>query len=141
MDARKVRKDSALRRQLWRAFGITAVVGVALLLGFDYWLRYLASQGAAHPERVQWQLSLAAALINVALIAVAVLLARCLLDWGRQAREQGQWPPAGLEWPGQAPLRHGADALRIAKQFKFAGIAAVALAAVLAGISVWRWLG
>lgn len=141
MDPRQQRKDSALRRRLWRALGATAVVGTALLLGYDYWLRKVASSAITHPGRGQWQLSLASSLVNLALVTVAVLLARFLLDWSRQAREQGQWPPAGLEWPGQAPVRHGPEALRVAKQLRIAAYAAMALAAGLAAITAWRWLG
>ncbi|MBP6596176.1 MAG: hypothetical protein KA196_01555 [Arenimonas sp.] len=140
MDARKLRKDTALRRRLWRAIATTTLIGAALLLGLEFWLRQMAGHGAAQTGRALWQLSLAAALINLALIAVAALLARCLLDWGRQTREQGQWPPAGLDWPGQNPIRHGQDALRIAKRLTYAGIAAIVLAAGVAAATALRWL-
>jgi hypothetical protein len=140
MDPRQLRKDAALRRKLWRALAITAVVGVGLLLAYDYWLQQVVDAGVRNPGRGQSQLAVASALINLALVAVAVLLARYLLDWGRQTRSQGQWPPAGLEWPGQAPVRHGEEAQRVARQLRYAGIAALVLAAGLAAITVWRWL-
>lgn len=141
MDARKLRKDTVLRRRLWRALATTTLVGAVLLVGLEFWLRQMASHGAAQAGRALWQLSLAAALINLALIVVAALLARCLLGWGRQTREQGQWPPAGLEWPGQAPVRHGQDALRVAKRLTYAGIATLVLAAGVAAATALRWLG
>jgi hypothetical protein len=140
MDPRQLRKDAALRRKLWRALAITAVVGVGLLLAYDYWLQQVVDAGVRHPGRGQSQLAVASALVNLALVSVAVLLARYLLDWGRQTRSQGQWPPAGLEWPGQAPVRHGEDALRVARQLRYAGVAALVLAAGLAAVTAWRWL-
>ena len=68
-------------------------------------------------------MGLAMLVLQLAFAVVAALLGRCLLDWARQTREQGQWPPAGLEWPASAPARHGADAARIARRLRITGIA------------------
>lgn len=138
MDRRQQRKDEGHRRRLWRALTAVGMVGVALLLGFDFWLRRLAE--GADLERALQLVALSTLLLRLAAALVAALLGHYLLDWARQAREQGQWPPAGLEWPGNAPHRHGADAQRIARRLRLAGIASVALALVLAGWSAWRAL-
>ena len=139
MDSRQQRKDDGHRRRLWRSLTAVAVVGVLLLLGFDAWLRHLAED--ADLDRALRLVALASTLLRFAAALVAVLLGRYLLDWARQTRDQGQWPPAGLEWPGAAAVRHGADARRIAQRLKLAGLASIAVALVLAGWSAWRALG
>lgn len=136
MDSRQQRKDDSHRRRLWRTLTVVGVTGVLLLLGFDAWLRQLAED--ADIERALRLVALASMLLRFAVALVAVLLGRYLLDWARQTREQGQWPPAGLEWPGKAPHRHGVDAQRVASQLRLAGIASIVIALVLAGGSAWR---
>lgn len=138
MDSRQQRKDDSHRRRLWRTLTVVGVAGVVLLLGFDFWLRGLAEQ--ADVERALRLVAMATLALRLAIVLVAVLLGRFLLDWARQTAEQGQWPPAGLEWPGQAPHRHGDDARRIARQLRLAGIASVAGALLLAGWSAWQAL-
>lgn len=138
MDARKERKDSALRRRLWRALAATAALGLLALLGFDAWLRHV--EAAPDPESSLRQISIAGVVLQLAMVTVAVLLARSLFDWARQVREQRQWPPAGLEWPGSAPVRHGAEALAIARRLRVAGAACMVVALLLALATGWRWL-
>lgn len=136
MDNRQQRKDDSHRRRFWRSLTVVGVAGVALLLGFDFWLRRLAED--ADLERALRLVALASMLLRFAIALVAVLLGRFLLDWARQTTEQGQWPPAGLEWPGQSAHRHGADAQRVARQLRLAGITSIIIALVLAGWSAWR---
>lgn len=138
MDSRQQRKDDSHRRRLWRTLTVVGVAGVVLLLGFDLWLRRLAED--ADLERALRLVALATMALHIAIALVAVLLGRFLLDWARQTIDQGQWPPAGLEWPGKAPHRHGADAQRIARQLRLAGFASIAAALLLAGWSAWRAL-
>lgn len=136
MDSRQQRKDDGHRRRLWRSLTAVAVVGVLMLLGFDAWLRHLAEDSDL--DRALRLVALASTLLRFAVALVAVLLGRYLLDWARQTTEQGQWPPAGLEWPGKAPLRHGADARRIASQLRIAGLASMVVALALAAWTAWR---
>ncbi len=139
MDGRQQRKQDVQRRRLVRSLGWVAVVGAVLLLGFELWLRHLAQGEDA--GRAMRLVGISALLINLAIAVLAALLGRFLVDWARQTREQGQWPPAGLEWPGNRPARHGAEAQRIATQLRAAGIAVVVLAFMLAGWTAWRVLG
>ena len=138
MDSRQQRKDDSHRRRLWRTLTAVGVAGAVLLLGFDFWLRRLA--GDADLERALRLVAMANTMLHLAIALVSALLGRFLLDWARQTREQGQWPPAGLEWPGKAPHRHGADAQRIARRLRLAGIASIVAALLLAGWSAWRVL-
>jgi hypothetical protein len=136
MDNRQQRKDDHHRRRLWRTLAVAGVAGVLLLVGFDVWLRRLAED--ADLERALRLVALASMLLRFAIALVAVLLGRYLLDWARQTTEQGQWPPAGLEWPGKSPHRHGADAQRVAGRLRLAGITSMVVALALAGWSAWR---
>jgi hypothetical protein len=138
MDSRQQRKDDSHRRRLWRSLTVVGVVGVLLLLGFDAWLRHLAE--GADLDRALRLVATASMLLRFAAALVAVLLGRYLLDWARQTTEQGQWPPAGLEWPGKAPPRHGDDARRIASRLRIAGLASMVVAVALAAWTAWRAL-
>jgi hypothetical protein len=130
MDSRQERKDLALRRRLRRGLGLTAAIGIVLLVVYELWLRRIEAQGAYNPR---------ATLVQLGLALVAALAARSLADIARQVREQGQWPPAGLELPGNAPVRYGADALRIARNFRICGVLAIVLATLLVVAVAWRW--
>lgn len=136
MDSRQRRKEDSHRRRLWRTLTVVGVAGVLLLLGFDFWLRRLAED--ADIERALRLMGLASLLLRLAIALVALLLGRFLLDWSRQTSEQGQWPPAGLEWPGKSPHRHGADARRIARQLRVVGVASIVVALLVAGAAAWR---
>lgn len=138
MEPHQQRKEENLRRSLQRTLVVVGVVGVLLLLGFDFWLRRLAE--GSDPAHAMRMVGLAATVIRLAAALVAALLGRYLLDWARQTRDQGQWPPAGLEWPGNPPLRRGADAQRIAQRLRLAGVTVVALALLLAAWSAWMAL-
>lgn len=138
MDSRQQRKDDSHRRRLWRTLTVVGVAGVVVLLGFDFWLRRLA--GEADIERALRLVAMANTVLQLAIALVAALLGRFLLDWARQTTGQGQWPPAGLEWPGKAPHRHGADARRIAGRLRLAGIASIVVALLVAGGAAWRAL-
>ena len=134
MDSRQQRKQDSQRRKLWRILAAFAVAGVLMLLGLEYWLRLVAED--ADPRRAMRLMGVAMLALQMAFAVVAALLGRCLLDWARQTREQGQWPPAGLEWPTTAPARHGADAARIARRLRFTGIGLVVVALLLAAWAV-----
>lgn len=138
MDSRQQRKEDSLRRRLWRTLTLAGAAGIVLLLVFDAWLRHLA-QGT-DVERSLRLMGLASLLLHLAIAVAAALLGRFLLDWARQTTAQGQWPPAGLEWPGQSPHRHGADARRIAARLRVAGIASLVAALALAAWAAWRVL-
>lgn len=140
MDSRQERKDLALRRRLRRTLGLTVVIGLAALVAYELWLRRVEAQGAYDPRAALRALGMASTLVQAALALVAALVSRSLLDIARQIRGQGQWPPAGLELPGAAPVRHGADAARIARNFRMAGILSIVLATLLVFAIAWRWL-
>jgi hypothetical protein len=139
MDSRQERKDLALRRRLRRVLGLTAAIGIVLLVVYELWLRRIEAQGAYNPRAALQAMGLAATLVQLGLALVAALAARSLADIARQVREQGQWPPAGLELPGNAPVRYGADALRIARNFRISGVLAIVLATLLVVAVAWRW--
>ena len=140
MDFRQERKDLALRRGLRRTLGLTVVIGLAALVAYEIWLRRVEAQGGYDPRAALRALGMASTLVQAALALVAALVSRSLLDIARQIRGQGQWPPAGLELPGAAPVRHGADAARIARNFRMAGILSIVLATLLVFAIAWRWL-
>lgn len=140
MDPRQERKDLVFRRRLWRALAITLLIGVAALLALDAWLDGVEADGIDNPQRALRVASAVSLAIGLALVALCALLGRLLLEWSRQAREQGQWPPAGVEWPGSRPLRHGDAARRIAKRLQWAGYAALVIAAGQAAWIAGRWL-
>lgn len=139
MDSRQQRKQDVHRRRLTRSLVFVAVVGAVVLLAFELWLRHVAQD--QDPARALHLVAVSALLINLAIAVIAALLGRFLIAWARQTREQGQWPPAGLEWPGNRVARHGADAQRIAARLKAAGIALLLVAFALAGAMAWRALG
>jgi hypothetical protein len=140
MDSRQERKDLALRARLWRALGITGAVGIVLLVIYELWLRRLEAQGTYDPRAALRAVGMASTLVQVGLALAAALVARSLLDIARQVRDQGQWPPAGLELPGNAPVRYGADAARIARNLKIAGVLSIGLATLLVLAVAWRWM-
>jgi hypothetical protein len=140
MDSRQERKQRALGRRTWRVLAIALGIGLLALLGYDRWLDYLVKQSLDRPGSAIHAVQMANMGINAVLVVLAGLLARCLFSWSRQTREQGQWPPAGLDLPHAFNRQYGADALRTSNRLKWAGIAAVGLAIVVAFSSVWRWL-
>ena len=140
MDSRQQRKDVAYRRRMWRALAITVLLGLAALMALDAWLDVLAAGAAEDPRRAHRLAGFAGLAISLAFVVLCGLLARLLLGWSRQARDQGQWPPAGVEWPGGRPSLHGADARRIAKRLQWAGFAALAVAAAQLAWTAGRWL-
>lgn len=140
MDSRQERKDLALRARLWRVLGLTAAVGIVLLVIYELWLRRLEAQGAYDPRAALRAVGMASTLVQVGLALAAALVARSLLDIARQVQDQGQWPPAGLELPGNAPVRYGTDAARIARNLKIAGVLSIGLATVLVLAVAWRWM-
>jgi hypothetical protein len=140
MDSRQERKDLALRARLWRALGLTGAVGIVLLVSYELWLRRLEAQGTYDPRAALRAVGMASTLVQVGLALAAALVARSLLDIARQVRDQGQWPPAGLELPGNAPVRYGADAARIARNLKIAGVLSIGLATLLVLAVAWRWM-
>lgn len=138
MDSRQQRKQDSQRRKLWRILGAFVAAGVLLLSGLEYWLRLVAED--ADMQRAMRLTGVALLALQLAFAVVAALLGRCLLDWARQTREQGQWPPAGLEWPANAPPRHGADAARIARRLRVTGASLVVggvLLAAWAAFTAW----
>lgn len=139
MDSRQERKDLALRRRLRRALGFTAAIGMVLLVAYELWLRRIEAQSAHDPRAALQAVGLATSLLQLGFALVAVLVGRSLVDIARQVREQGQWPPAGLELPGRAPVRHGAEALRIARNFRISGVFAILMATLLVLAVGWRW--
>jgi hypothetical protein len=141
MDPRQERKNVVYRRRMWRALAITLLVGIAALLALDAWLDAVALEGMHDPRRALRIAEAASLVISLAFIACCLLLGRLFLVWSRQCREQGQWPPAGVEWPGGRPPRHGEDARRIAMRLKWTGIAAIVVAAGQAAWTAGRWLG
>jgi len=141
MDPRQERKDLVYRRRMWRALALTVLVGVAALLALDAWLDMLAARAVDDPRRALRLAGVASLVISLAFVLLCSLFGRLLLGWSRQVREQGQWPPAGVEWPGGRPLRHGADARRIARRLQWAGFAALVVAAGQLAWTAGRWLG
>jgi hypothetical protein len=135
MDRRQQRKQDSQRKQLLRNLGIVAVIGVGLLLALNYWLGAVAVD--ADMRRSMRLMSVVSLLLQLAFAAVAALLGRGLLAWARQTQGQGQWPPTGLDWPGNPPPRHGADAARIAGRLRLAGTSVLVVAALLAVWSSW----
>lgn len=130
MDNRQQRKQDSQRRRLWRILGAFAAAGLLLLVGLEYWLRLLEED--TDLGRAMQRVGVTMLVLRLALGVVVALLGRFLLDWARQTREQGQWPPAGLEWPANAPPRHGADAARIARRLRVVGTGLVVGAVLLA---------
>ena len=115
-----------------------AAAALALLWGVDAWLQHLARDSDA--GRALRQVNQVAVLLRVAAAVVAAALGHVLLDWARQGAQQGQWPPAGLDWPGQdAPLR-GTPAERITRLIRLAGLVCWCLAVLLAGWTAWTTL-
>ncbi|MFY2764902.1 hypothetical protein [Arenimonas sp. MALMAid1274] len=140
MDQREQRREHQHRLRTLRVLGTVAAVGVALLLGYEAWLRHVAEFGFDDPDRAMRQVAMASTLINLAIAAMALLLARYLADWARQTREQRQWPPAGLQLLGQRPVRHGDDARRVASRLQAAAIGSVGLAVAVMAWTAWRLL-
>jgi hypothetical protein len=140
MDSRQERKQRALGRKTWRVLAVALGIGLLALLGHDRWLDYLLQKSLDRPGSAIHAVQMTNMGINAVLVLLAGLLARYLFTWSRQTLEQGQWPPAGLDLPHAFHRQYGTDALRTAKRLKWAGIAAVVLAIVIACSSVWRWL-
>lgn len=140
MDSRQERRNLAQRRKLGRALGVAAVLGLVLLAAFEFWLRRTQAQAEHDPDSALRAVGAVSSLLQLAAAACAVLLGRFLLDWASQTRRQNQWPPAGLELPGNPPLRHGADALRIARRLRATGLFSLVLALAVVLAVAWRWL-
>lgn len=141
MDRREERRLQVHRRRTWRVLALVVVGGALLLFGLDAWLRHLAQAGLQDRERVLGQLAVAGTVIHVLIGVVALMLGRVLSDWARQAQEQHQWPPAGLQLLGNRPVRHGEDASRIARRLRILGYSAVVFGALMLAWTTWRLLG
>ena len=125
------------RKRLWMGLGLGAAT-LALLWGVDAWLQRVATDSDA--ERAMRQVGQVAVLLRVAAAVVAAALGHVLLDWARQGARQGRWPPAGLDWPGQAAPLHGASAARMMRLIRVAGLVCWSLAVLLALWTAWTTL-
>lgn len=136
MDSRQKRKQDATQRRLTRRLLLAAALAAVAMALFELWLRHLSLH--ADPERALRAVAAASLLINLAIALLAAVLGRFLIGWSRQTREQGQWPPAGLEWPGNRAPRYGDPARSIALRLRIAGITLLLGSFVLAGAMAWR---
>ncbi|WP_146909525.1 hypothetical protein [Arenimonas daejeonensis] len=139
MDSRQERKNLAQRRKLGRALGVAAALGLVLLLAFEFWLRRTQAQAEHDPDSAVQ----AVGAVSSCSSSPRQPAPSCSGDscWTGPARRAGRTNGRRPGWNFQnAPLRHGSDALRIARRLQAAGLIslAVALAVVLA--VAWRWL-
>lgn len=129
------RADIGLRRITVIVLGLASLAAIALVLGFQSLLSSHAATLTTDDFIVRMRAWLA---VVVSMIGVCILLLGGYA--ARSARgitAQRRWPLAGARVLRDTPIRHGDDALRIARWLN--GIAAVLVViALLAGVIAWR---
>lgn len=129
------RADTRLRRTTAVVLIAAAIAAVALVLGFRNWLASHAASVTTDDFilRMRAWLSFVIAMIGVCVLLLGSHAARS----ARGIATQRRWPLAGARVLRDTPIRHGDEALRLARWLN--GIAVVLiLAAVCAGFIAWR---
>lgn len=132
--------DKAYRkRALWLLAGIVLMCGV-LLWQLHAWLDQLTVQlGGRDPDTVRTWVRLLLCVLGVALAIPAIGLGLTLRQMGYLARLEGRFPPAQWKTLRDVRVLRDAAGLAWAKRIEVAGVAALALAGLLIGWSIWAW--
>ncbi len=132
--------DKAYRkRALWLLAGIVLMCGV-LLWQLQTWLDQLTVQlGGRDPDTVRTWVRLLLCVLGVALAIPAIGLGLTLRQMGYLARLEGRFPPAQWKTLRDVRVLRDAAGLAWAKRIEAAGVAALALAGLLIGWSIWAW--
>ncbi|MDR7098572.1 hypothetical protein J2X04_000919 [Lysobacter niabensis] len=132
--------DKAYRkRALWLLAGIVLMCGV-LLWQLHAWLDQLTVQLGSHdPDTVRAWVRLLLCALGVALAIPAIGLGLTLRQMGYLARLEGRFPPAQWKTLRDVRVLRDAAGLAWAKRIEAAGVAALALAGLLIGWSIWAW--
>ena len=132
--------DKAYRkRALWLLAGIVLMCGV-LLWQLHAWLDQLSEQlGGRDPDTVRAWVRLLLCALGVALAIPAIGLGLTLRQMGYLARLEGRFPPAQWKTLRDVRVLRDAAGLAWARRIEAAGVAALALAGLLIGWSIWAW--
>ncbi|HEV8693248.1 MAG TPA: hypothetical protein VGQ93_03530 [Lysobacter sp.] len=132
--------DKAYRkRSLWLLAGIVLMCGV-LLWQLQAWLGHLTAQlGAQDPDTVRRWVRLLLAGLGFALAIPAIGLGITLRQVALASRLQGRFPPAQLKTLRDVRVLRDAAALAWARRVETAGTAALVLAGLFIGWSLWAW--
>jgi len=127
------------KRALWLLAGIVLMCGV-LLWQLQTWLDQLTVQlGGRDPDTVRTWVRLLLCVLGVALAIPAIGLGLTLRQMGYLARLEGRFPPAQWKTLRDVRVLRDAAGLAWAKRIEVAGVAALALAGLLIGWSIWAW--
>lgn len=132
--------DKAYRkRAMLLLAGITLLCGV-LLWQLNAWLSHLTAElGNSDPDTVRFWVRLLLCGLGFALAAPAIALGLTLRQLGYAARLEGRFPPAQWKTLRDVRVLRDAAGLAWARRVEAAGTAALVLAGVLIGWSLWAW--
>ena len=132
--------DKAYRkRALWLLAGIAIMCGL-LLWQLQVWLDHLTLQlGGSDPDTVRSWVRLLLCALGIALAVPAIGLGRALRQMGYESRIEGRFPPAQWKTLRDVRVLRDAAGLAWAQRVESAGAAALLLAGLLIGWSVWAW--
>ncbi len=130
--------DPAQRRRVAIILAITAIVLIALYVGFDHWLE----QSAQRMNTTDLVRSVGR-LISICVIAMTVcllLLGRHLLLRGRRIVRDRRYPAHDARPLRDTSVREGIDAVRIGNASRIAGLITCLLGVAVA-VAGWFWAG
>jgi hypothetical protein len=132
--------DKAYRkRSFWLLAGIVLMCGV-LLWQLQAWLHHLTTQlGAQDPDTVRRWVRLLLTGLGFALAIPAIGLGMNLRQLGMASRLQGRFPPAQWKTLRDVRVLRDSAALAWARRIEAAGMAALAMAGLFIGWSLWAW--
>lgn len=129
------RADPRRRRLVGVVLASASIVAVAFLVAMHRWM---ASRASALPtDQLVVELRSWIAILLTAIGLCLLLLAAHAARSARRIAEQRRWPLAGARVLRDTPVRHGADALRLARWLNAAALV-LTLLAIGAGAAGWR---
>lgn len=132
--------DKAYRRRSLLLFVVIVALCIVLLWQLQTWLQDVTAYlSGKDPDSVRRWLRVLFAGLGIALAMPAIGLGLTLHRLAQAARLQGRFPPAELKTFRDVRILRDAAALGWARRVEAGGRAALALAGVLIGWSLWAW--
>ena len=132
------RADPAYRRQMQVWLAITAVLGVLLLVGLQWWLRKIsANAGTGDPYFYQAWLHRLLAGLCLVLGAASAGFAQWLYRMALASSSERRWPPTSMRTSADVRIRYLTSADSLVTQLKATALALGVLSLLLCAWAAW----
>ena len=131
--------DPAFRRRMFVLLAACLLGAVLVVLLLPGWLDELRQHGS-DSGGLDELLRIGFTAVALVMIAPMLLLARLSLRWAGQIRQADSFPTRDMKTTRDVPVRHGKDALRVARWHTAGAIALLWLSVALMAWVAWIWL-